>query len=112
MWYNLLNELASSSQNKKTPECSCESDLLCTCKKGELHYSYNDATYNSLEGCQTKNVCALIITEMHRARCSTRHFIRHQKIRASRASTKKPRAVKDLKDFLYEQREKVKKDKK
>ncbi|MFX1251026.1 MAG: hypothetical protein ACFFCZ_05420 [Promethearchaeota archaeon] len=104
MWYNLLSELASSNQNKKISEPGSESDLLCICRKGELHYSYNDATYTTLEGCQTKNVCALIITEMHRARCSTRHFIRHQKIRASRTSTKKSRAVKDLNDFLYGQR--------
>lgn len=65
--------------NSKTIE---ESEVICECSLGKLHYNnVTNQKYETEKECSKKAVCYFIAIEKHKARTSTKEFLRHQKFK-------------------------------
>ena len=65
--------------NSKTMD---ESEVICECSLGKLHYNVvTNQKYETEKQCSKKAVCYFIAVEKHKARISTKEFLRHQKFK-------------------------------
>ncbi len=62
--------------NSKASE---DTETICECSLGKLHYnSVSDLKYETESKCSKKAVCYFVAVEKHKARISTKEFLRHQ----------------------------------
>ena len=67
--------------NSKATE---ETEAICECSLGKLLYnSVTNQKYETEKQCSKKAVCYFVAVEKHKARISTKEFLRHQKFRQS-----------------------------
>lgn len=65
--------------NSKNSE---EVETICECSLGKLHFnSVTNQKYETEKQCSKKAVCYFIAVEKHKARISTKEFLRHQKFK-------------------------------
>ena len=63
--------------NSKNAE---DTETICECSLGKLHYNtVTNQKYETEKDCSKKAVCYFIAIEKHKARTSTKEFLRHQK---------------------------------
>lgn len=65
--------------NSKNTE---DKETICECSLGKLHFnSVSDLKYETESKCSKKAVCYFVAVEKHKARISTKEFLRHQKFK-------------------------------
>ena len=65
--------------NSKNAE---DTETICECSLGKLHYNtVTNQKYETEKDCSKKAVCYFIAIEKHKARISTKEFLRHQKFK-------------------------------
>ncbi len=65
--------------NSKATE---DTEAICECSLGKLLYnSVTNQKYETEKQCSKKAVCYFVAVEKHKARISTKEFLRHQKFR-------------------------------
>ena len=65
--------------NSKNAE---DTETICECSLGKLHYNtVTNQKYETERQCSKKAVCYFVAVEKHKARISTKEFLRHQKFR-------------------------------
>ena len=89
---------------------SNDAETICECSLGSLKFNtITDLKYETEGQCTKRAICHFVATEKHKARTSTKHFIRHKEFNEKRkAAKKKPQEVieskrsgqKTLLDFL------------
>ncbi len=86
-WNLLLSESYKVSANLET----LPSDVICTCGEGRtLLYDPNNRQYLPEGGCDQSGICACISIEKHKARTSTRHFLRAERNRKAKEKNTGP----------------------
>ena len=69
--------LVTNSKN-----ASEDTETICECSLGKLHYnSVSDLKYETESKCSKRAVCYFVAVEKHKARISTKEFLRHQKFK-------------------------------
>ena len=69
---------------KKNGETS-ESEIICECSLGSLKYnSVTDFKYEPTGKCNKQIICHFVAREKHKARISTKHFLRHKEFNDKR----------------------------
>ena len=64
-----------------------DSEVICECSLGKLHFNtVTDQKYETEQQCSKKAVCYFVAVEKHKARISTKEFLRHQKFRQEQTS--------------------------
>ena len=77
-WNLLFSESYKVSANLE----ALPADVVCSCGEGRtLLYNPNDRQYQPEGGCDLAGICACISIEKHKARTSTRHFLRAERNR-------------------------------
>ena len=68
--------------NSKASE---DTETICECSLGKLLYnSVTNQTYETEKQCSKRAVCYFVAVEKHKARISTKEFLRHQKFREAK----------------------------
>ncbi|MFW9914707.1 MAG: hypothetical protein ACFFGZ_03765 [Candidatus Thorarchaeota archaeon] len=85
-WSLFLNEARKAELDTDIP-----SDVICSCSESNcLLFEPNDHLYVAQGGCDTDGICACISIEKHKARTSTRHFLKAQRNRKSKRKASGP----------------------
>jgi hypothetical protein len=76
-------------QNTTNPNLN-DSETICECSIGSLKFnSVTDFKYEPVAKCSKKAICYFIATEKHKARISTKHFLRHKEYNERRKAKQK-----------------------
>ena len=71
---------------------SNESETICECSLGSLKYNtVTDLKYETQGQCTKRAICHFVATEKHKARISTKHFLRHKEFNEKRKAAKAPK---------------------
>lgn len=77
--------LLTNTKNKD----SSDSETICECSVGSLNFnSVTDLKYEPQKGCSKNIICFFVATEKHKARISTKHFLRHKDYNTKREKAK------------------------
>lgn len=73
----VIEQLLVTNSTSKGAE---DTETICECSLGKLNYNtVTNQKYETEKDCSKKAVCYFIAIEKHKARTSTKEFIRHQK---------------------------------
>ena len=73
--------------NSKATE---DTEAICECSLGKLLYnSVTNQKYETEKQCSKKAVCYFVAVEKHKARVSTKDFLRHQQYRQAKEKNTK-----------------------
>lgn len=77
--------------NSKATE---DTEAICECSLGKLLYnSVTNQKYETEKQCSKKAVCYFVAVEKHKARVSTKDFLRHQQYRQAKEKNVKAKAI-------------------